>query len=125
MKRIDFTHHMAILLIYARSHDIPVIADWVKRDYKTQQRLVKEGKSKTLNSMHLRGKAIDLYITNSEGTKLLLPKRDPEDEVYKKYKFLGDKWEDFGEEFTWGGNFDEDDNPKTGFFDPFHFQVDR
>lgn len=123
MRRLEFTRHMHDLLDYAKYNNIPVIVDYVKRSYEEQKRLVAEGKSKTLKSRHLQGKAVDLYIVNDRGTEVLWPKKDKDDLIYKLYKILGGYWESKGNNFRWGGNFDKDGNPLTGFFDPYHFEA--
>ena len=81
------------------------------RDIKRQEQLVLEGKSQTMRSRHLYGKAIDImmYDENGKGTW-----------EKKYYKYFADLMKEtakaHGHEIEWGGDW------KT-FYDGPHFQV--
>jgi len=71
-----------------------------------QQRLyVQQGKSKTMNSNHLRRCAIDLNFF--KGGKLIYDKAE--------LQAVGDYWESLNPKNSWGGNW-------TSFLDVPHFE---
>ena len=47
---------------YARSKGFGIALGELKRDERMQEIYIKEGKSKTKNSKHLQGRAIDIYL---------------------------------------------------------------
>ncbi len=80
--------------------------------YRTEEQqkiYVIEGKSKTMNSMHMKRLAIDLNIFEMVGTEIK--------PVYDKAKlqYIGDYWESLNPKNKWGGNF-------KSFLDVPHFQ---
>lgn len=101
-----FTKNVASLIAYADMIGIGLTFGHAYRDLDTQKRLVKEGKSKTLNSYHLKRLAVDFnFFING---KL----------VYDKYKLteLGAFWEGLHPKNKWGGNF-------KSFTDTPHFEM--
>ncbi len=92
-----------------------VILSW-KRTEDEQRLLVNRGASKTMNSKHLDGLAIDIAFLE-----------DIEDDgkinwIPDKYKELGEYWESIGG--RWGGRFG--DNPateKVEGWDSGHFEL--
>jgi peptidoglycan L-alanyl-D-glutamate endopeptidase CwlK len=69
------------------------------RTQEQQEIYLKNGKSKTKNSMHLKRCAIDLNIfTMTEGKPILCTDGD-------KIKSIGDYWESLDEKNRWGGNW--------------------
>ena len=67
----------------------------------------KSGRSKTMNSNHLKRCAIDLFVFKDG--KLLSTKEEMQP--------IGNAWESLSKENRWGGNF-------SGFVDIPHFQRD-
>ena len=105
-KQQIFTKNVASLIVYADLIGIGLTFGHAYRDLETQKRLVKEGKSKTLNSYHLKRLAIDFnFFING---KL----------VYDKHKLaeLGTFWEGLHPKNRWGGNF-------KSFLDTPHFEM--
>ena len=71
-KRSDFTHSLAILLIYITNEgDVPIL-DYVKRSEQEQKRLYEAGLSKCdgmrIVSKHQKGEAADLYLLKPDGS---------------------------------------------------------
>ena len=75
----------------------------VQRTEEQQRLYVNTGKSKTMNSMHLKKCAADLHFTKGSGGDIVYPKE------------LGTYWETLSPENRWGGNW------KT-FQDAPHFE---
>ena len=70
---------------------------------------VKTGASKTMNSMHLKGCAIDLYWFEESGNMVFPPE-------------LGKFWESLSVENRYGGNFDKDWSKEDNFKDAPHYE---
>ena len=90
-----FTKNISSLIAYADLLGIGLTFGHAYRDLETQKRLVKEGKSKTLNSYHLKRLAVDFnFFINGKLT-------------YDKHKLaeLGRFWEGLHPDNKWGGNF--------------------
>ena len=92
-KQIKFALMLGRLLIYASIAKIPVKIVELYRTPKRQLVLVKKGFSKTLNSKHLCGLAIDLAIIK-EGRYIT---------DIGEYEPLGAFWEGIGG--VWGGRW--------------------
>lgn len=83
---------------------------------------VAAGRSKTMNSMHLKRLAadfnifIDGYLLFSDTTKI--------DRDLMLAKKLGDYWVSLNTANRWGGDFDKDGNPlNQSFKDGGHFEI--
>lgn len=75
-----------------------------------QQRIyMRNGRSKTMHSQHLKRLAIDLNFFDKNDTSEVVPGNDP------RIKEIGDYWESLSEENEWGGNW-------SSFKDYPHFQ---
>jgi peptidoglycan L-alanyl-D-glutamate endopeptidase CwlK len=94
------------LACYADALGVSIaVTEW----YRTPERqaaLVKQGKSKTYNSQHLRGLAVDLVILDGDGVTWDVA----------RYRPLGAFWRDMGG--VWGGDW-------TGLVDAVHFEFAR
>lgn len=104
-EQFEFTKDVASLIVYANLLDIDLTFGHAYRDKETQQRMVDTGKSKTLNSNHLKRLAVDFnFFINGKLT-------------YDKHKLaeLGQFWESLNEKNRWGGNF-------KSFTDTPHFE---
>ena len=100
-----FTQDLAKLLNYLIENGYTIRIGEVERTQAQQQMYIKEGKSKTLNSMHLKRCAADLHIFKDN--KWLQSKNE--------LQAVGDYWQSLDENNRWGGNF------KT-FIDTPHFE---
>jgi len=97
MTRIEFTNYLRELLNFAHYNGIVVHVDYVKRSFKTQVELYNAGRSGTLNSRHLVGKAVDLAVYDPDSRSI---KWDgPE------YEKLGTFWESLDKRCVWGGRW--------------------
>lgn len=104
-EQIAFTKDVASLIAYADMIGISLTFGHAYRDLETQKRLVEEGRSKTLNSYHLKRLAVDFnFFINGKLT-------------YDKHKLteLGVFWEKLNPKNRWGGNF-------KSFTDTPHFE---
>ena len=103
------------LLCFADKQGTPVCILELYRSLETQKAYVARGVSKTLNSKHLEGLAVDLVFLEDlrdDGKMNYSP---------EKYLTLGQFWESIGG--RWGGRFG--DNPATEKiegWDSGHFQ---
>ena len=98
-KQWMFSRMLARLLVFLEQKGYDVVIGEVKRTKEMQEIYVKDGRSKTMNSLHLRCLAADLTLFK-DGVWL----KDPND-----YKEMGEYWESLGG--RWGGRFG--DNPDT------------
>ena len=82
------------------------------RDIETQKRYVAQGKSQTMKSYHLKGKAVDVVIYKDKKVTWEL----------KYYKELNDLVQEIAKEkgykITWGGNW-------KSLVDGPHFQIEN
>lgn len=100
------------LIQYAYSIGFTVTSGELLRPVEMQEIYVKTGRSKTMNSQHLKKLAGDLnffkdgaYICSVEGLKE-----------------LGKYWESLSPKNRWGGNFDKDWDKEDNFKDAPHFE---
>lgn len=97
-----FAEDIIRLLLEAKARGYKVRFGEVLRTPEQQQLYMRTGRTKTMNSMHLKKCAFDLHFIDSKGV-LCYPKE------------LGDYWEKLNSLNQWGGNW------KT-FKDQPHFQ---
>jgi len=90
------------------------------RTLERQKHLFKQGKSKTMNSRHLEGKAVDLcpYPANSDFDGDGIPNVHDWDQYYPIAKAMKQAAEELDVPIVWGGDW------KT-FKDGPHFELDR
>lgn len=100
-----FTEDLAKLLNYLIKNNYQIRIGEVERTQAQQQIYIKEGKSKTLNSMHLKRCAADLHIFKDN--ERLQSKQELQE--------IGDYWESLDINNKWGGNF-------KMFIDTPHFE---
>lgn len=85
----------------------------LERTLEQQKRYFEEGKSKTMNSMHLKRLAIDLHIF--KGGMLI--------DDHKVLKPLGDFWEALDAKNRWGGSWrGAVERGESHFIDSPHFE---
>lgn len=117
-KRALLADDLAALREYAKTLGLKTAIDEVKRTMEQQALYIKAGRSKTTNSMHLKGLAVDLVVYGPKGYVGLLPA----DEAWWTMKPLGLFWESLRPENRWGGNFDKDWGRKDPWIDTPHFE---
>lgn len=100
MDRVEFTHLVFLLMMYANRLGLPIALDYGKRSKEEQARLFAEGKSKTLNSQHNVGKAVDFIIFDDSTP------RQPQ-WTHPGYKLLGEYWKSLKSGNRWGGDWPE------------------
>ncbi len=111
-KRQDFAFMVYRLIKFAYDHGYKLALGETKRTVEQQKLYVEQGKSKTMDSKHLDGLAID--VSAWKDGKYLDKTED--------YKYLGLFWESIGG--RWGGRFG--DNPATEAiegWDGGHFEL--
>ena len=102
-----FTYNLSKLIQHSVSLGYTVRLREVERTSYQQQQYLKLGVSKTMNSLHLKSLAADIYFFKK--AKLILSK--------KQLKELGAYWESLDKHNRWGGNF-------KSFTDTPHFEMD-
>lgn len=100
-----FLNDIMLLIAYAMSKDFEATFGEAYRTPEQQEIYFRAGKTKTMNSYHLKRLAIDLnFFKNGE---YLTAKEDLQE--------LGGYWEGLSELNSWGGNW-------TSFVDTPHFE---
>jgi len=105
-EQIKFSEDVGKLLLFIS--DLPNYAVTLGEAYRTkeQQKLyIKNGKSKTMNSMHLKRLAIDLNLFVDGNLTWEI----------EEYRVLGKYWESLDDKNVWGGSW-------KNFKDVPHFQ---
>jgi len=92
-KQVKFTGMLGKLLVFASDNEIPIKIVELYRSPEKQFNLYKKGKTKTLNSSHIKGLAVDLAIIK-DGQYIT------EETAYVS---LGEYWEEVGG--VWGGSW--------------------
>lgn len=100
-----FTRDVHKLLTWAFSMGYEITLGEAFRTPEQQAIYFKSGRSKTMNSNHLKRCAIDLFVFKDG--KLLSTKEEMQP--------IGNAWESLSKENRWGGNF-------SGFVDVPHFE---
>ena len=104
-KQEIFMSSLAKLIVFAESKGFRCRGRELERTMEQQEKYLRSGKSKTMNSNHLNSCAIDMYF--SKDGKLVENKKDLQE--------IGDYWESLHERNRWGGNF-------KSFVDCPHFE---
>ena len=106
-----FTRDIANLICYANSIDIDLTFGEAYRTVEQQQIYVNEGKSKTMNSNHLKRLAVDFnFFINGKLTY----------DFHKVYA-LGKYWVGLDSKNRWGGDWNNN-GKADGFLDTPHFE---
>jgi len=109
-----FLKNIAKLILWAYDHGYELTAGEFFRTQKQQAIYLASGKSKTMNSQHLKRLAADFNLFKN-GILLNAP---------IDYKPLGDYWESLSQFNRWGGDWDRDDDLSDETFkDPYHFEM--
>lgn len=112
-RQFKFMHNLANLIHFIGDSGYNVSGGELWRSEETQAAHVKAGRSKTLNSMHLKRLAIDLNIF--DGEYLLFSDSERKQKDFRVVEQFGEQWEGYDKDNVWGGRWTEP-------FDPFHFQ---
>ena len=114
-KQAVFSGMLGRLLCKAEDLGTPVFINEIYRSIETQRAYFARGASKTMNSKHLSGLAIDLlFLEDVKDDGRVNFKAD-------KYKQLGEFWESIGG--RWGGRFGDDpETEKIEGWDACHFE---
>lgn len=121
-RQFRFSRNIAHFINYAFENGFQLSFGEAWRSQQTQERHVKEGRSQTMNSMHLKRLAIDFNIF-IEG-RLLFTNQQEIDKDLILARPLGEMWTGLHPDNRWGGDFDKDGNPLNGKFkDGGHFEM--
>ena len=107
-----FTLNIARLILYAESLGYGLTFGHAWRSSEEQDKLFRDGLTKTLNSMHLSRLAVDFNVFHNG--QLCLD--------WDMIKELGDYWEQLHPQNRWGGDWNGND-VKDGFIDCPHFEM--
>lgn len=107
-----FTVNIARLIMFAYENDIQLTFGEAYRTREQQLLYLQTGKSKTMNSNHLKRLAVDFnFFINGNLTY-----------DWNVVKTLGDFWETLHPLNRWGGDWNKNDK-KDGFIDAPHFEM--
>ncbi|WP_166964615.1 M15 family metallopeptidase [Yeosuana marina] len=107
-----FTRNIAKLIVFAYQHGLELTFGEAYRTNEQQLLYVQTGKSKTMNSNHLRRLAVDFNVfVNGNLTY-----------DWATIKPLGDYWKTLHPLNRWGGDWNKNDI-KDGFIDSPHFEM--
>lgn len=121
-KQKTFLKNIALLINYAFANGFELTSGEFFRSQETQAAHVAAGRSKTMNSMHLKRLAADFNIFVNGN--LLLSDTKQSDIDLSIIKKLGDFWVSLNPANRWGGDFDKDGNPLNQLFrDGGHFEM--
>lgn len=101
-----FAADIAKLLVWAMNRGFFVTFGEAQRTPEQQAIYLKTGRTKTLDSYHLKRLAFDLFFFSPEGN-LFASKREMQE--------IGDYWESLSDKNSWGGNW-------SSFKDVPHFE---
>ena len=107
-----FTRNVAKLIVFANENCFELTFGEAHRTNEQQLIYVQTGKSKTMNSNHLRRLAVDFnFFKNGNLTY-----------KWDDIKIVGDYWETLHPQNRWGGDWNKN-NKKDGFIDTPHFEM--
>lgn len=106
-----FLQDFARLIQFAAQKNMLLTGGELSRTTDQQRIYISQGKSKTMDSRHIKRVAVDLNI--------IIDGQLCND--WNVYKILGDYWESLNPKNTWGGDWNKD-NLKNGFIDSPHFE---
>lgn len=91
-----FLQDVARLIEYVKSHEWKLTGGELMRTIEQQKIYFDSGKSKTLNSSHIKKLAIDLAFFSPTG-EYMFEKKD--------IQWAGNYWEELDRQNKWGGNY--------------------
>lgn len=119
-KQSRFWLMIAEVIRFAKSEAIPIVPLQVWRSEQEQKALVARGASKTMNSLHLQGLALDfVFLGDLQDDGIInWDKANPQ-----YYRMIGQFWENLDPENVWGGRWNE--TPEKLGWDSGHLQYGR
>jgi len=111
-KQRIFTRNVAALIAYAYDMGLEPTFGEAFRTHEQQLLYVQSGKSRTMNSNHLRRLAVDFNFFKDGNLTYR----------WEDIKPLGDHWESLHADNRWGGDWNKNDI-KDGFIDTPHFEM--
>lgn len=113
----EFLQDFCRLIQHATSIGFTVTAGELLRPVEMQKIYVQDGRSKTMNSLHIKKLAGDLnfFKANALGKLVYISS-------VEELKELGKYWESLSPKNRWGGNFDKDWSKEDNFKDAPHFE---
>ena len=109
--QFEFSLAVARFILFVNAHDCRCS---LKECYRTQEQqdiYLQLRKTKTRNSQHLKGLAIDICIFR-RGQWLT---------TYAELKEFGEYWQRLGADFRWGGDWNRT-GQQSDFYDGIHFE---
>jgi len=94
-EQVAFFQDLLKLGAFINTTGLVVVARELQRPLEMQQLYIKSGRSKTMNSMHLKSCAIDLYFFKDGKLTYDMVLLKP----------IGDYWESLNQKNRWGGNW--------------------
>lgn len=107
-----FTSNIAKLIVFAELKGFGLTFGEAFRTNEQQLIYVQTGKSKTMDSKHLKRLAVDFNCFKNGNLTY----------DWNDIKVLGDYWESLNENNRWGGDWNKNDI-KDGFIDVPHFEM--
>ncbi|WP_428743231.1 M15 family metallopeptidase [Tenacibaculum sp.] len=107
-----FTSNISCLIQFAERSGYRLTFGEAFRTNEQQLLYVQTGKSKTMNSNHLRRLAVDFNVFKNGNLTY----------KWEDIKPIGDYWESLHENNRWGGDWNKNDI-KDGFIDTPHFEM--
>lgn len=111
-----FVKNIAELILYASANGLGLTFGEARRTIEQQRIYVREGKSQTLNSNHLKALAIDFNVFEWDGEDWELTWS------WNKIKTLGDYWVTLDLNNRWGGDWNRN-GIRDGWIDAPHFEM--
>lgn len=122
-----FTKNIADLIGFAFDSGISLTFGEVYRTKEQQELYYKSGRSKTMNSRHLKRLAVDFnFFDEKDGGKMLFSSSsaDQYQKDIKRIVPLAIYWMQLNGDNIWGGDWDRDyETLDETFKDPYHFEM--
>jgi hypothetical protein len=96
LEQAEFLTDVVELIRWCNEKGYAVTGGELERTAYQQAEYVRTGRSKTLQSNHIKRQAVDLHFFAPDGTYLT---------EYDEIKFIGDYWVSLHAKNRWGGNF--------------------
>ena len=117
-EQFDFLKDVCLLIQYCVGLGFKVTGGELWRPLEMQKIYVESGRSKTMDSQHLKKLAIDLNFFKGKTYINALESQD----AYEYLNPIGEYWESLNIKNRWGGNFDKDWERKDPWVDLPHFE---
>ena len=121
-KQRIFTWNIHLLIEFAYKQGFQLSFGEVYRTLEQQKIYFQTGRSKTMNSLHLKRLAVDFNFFKDGRMLFQDAARYSEDVMLLKP--VGDYWISLNTDNRWGADWDKDGNPLNDKFrDPYHFEM--